>query len=47
MKKVVNQSERGSVLILVLWVLVLLSFISGELIGHNREKAYLAEYIRE
>jgi hypothetical protein len=40
--KVVNKSESGSVLILVLWVLVLLSFIAGELIGHNREKAYLA-----
>jgi hypothetical protein len=42
MRKDVNKSENGSVLILVLWVLVLLSFISGELIGHNREKAYLA-----
>jgi Type II secretion system (T2SS), protein K len=42
MRKVVNKSESGSVLILVLWVLVLLSFIAGELIGHNREKAFLA-----
>jgi hypothetical protein len=42
MRKVVNKSESGSVLVLVLWVLVLLSFIAGELIGHNREKAYLA-----
>jgi hypothetical protein len=42
MRKVVNKSESGSVLVLVLWVLVLLSFIAGELIGHNREKAFLA-----
>ncbi len=42
MRTVVNKSESGSVLVLVLWVLVLLSFIAGELIGHNREKAYLA-----
>jgi hypothetical protein len=42
MKKVVNHSESGSVLVLVLWVLVLLSFIAAELIGHNREKAFLA-----
>lgn len=42
MSKVVNKSENGSVLVLVLWVLVLLSFVAGELIGHNREKAFLA-----
>ena len=42
MRKVVNKSESGSVLVLVLWVLVLLSFVAGELIGHNREKAFLA-----
>jgi DNA uptake protein ComE-like DNA-binding protein len=40
--KVVNHSEGGSVLILVLWVLVLLGFLTGELIDHNREKAFLA-----
>jgi hypothetical protein len=42
MRKVVNKSEGGSVLILVLWVLVLLGFLTGELIDHNREKAFLA-----
>jgi Type II secretion system (T2SS), protein K len=42
MRSFVNKSESGSVLVLVLWVLVLLSFIVGELVGHNREKAYLA-----
>jgi len=42
MRNGVNKSESGSVLVLVLWVLVLLSFIAGELIGHNREKAFLA-----
>jgi hypothetical protein len=42
LKKAVNKSQSGSVLVLVLWVLVLLSFIAGELIAHNREKGHLA-----
>ena len=35
-------SRRGSILILVLWILVLLSFLAGEYLAHNREKAVLS-----
>jgi hypothetical protein len=34
--------KRGSVLILILWVLVLLGFLSGEYLVHNRGNAALA-----
>ncbi|SLM30376.1 hypothetical protein MTBBW1_2200030 [Desulfamplus magnetovallimortis] len=30
--------ERGSVLILVLWILVIISFLAGEYVAHNRQK---------
>jgi hypothetical protein len=36
------RSCNGSVLILVLWVLVLLSFLAEQYLGHNRGKAGLA-----
>ncbi|MBF0111300.1 MAG: general secretion pathway protein GspK [Desulfamplus sp.] len=32
----------GSVLVLVLWILVIISFLSGEYIAHNRQKGALA-----
>ncbi len=34
--------KRGSVLILILWVLVLMGFLSGEYLAHNRGNAALA-----
>ena len=34
--------DRGSVLILVLWVLVLLGVLSAQHVAHNRDKASLA-----
>ncbi len=35
-------TETGSVLILVLWVLILVSFLSAQYLAHNREKAGLS-----
>lgn len=35
-------SRRGSILILVLWILVLLSFLAGDYLAHNREKAVVS-----
>lgn len=39
-----NGKNNGSVLIMVLWSLVLISFLAGEYLDHNRGKACLAEY---
>lgn len=35
-------SSAGSLLIMVLWVLVLIGFLAGEYLDHNRQKASLA-----
>ena len=37
-----QQIERGSTLIVVLWTLILISFLAGEYLDHNRGKASLA-----
>ncbi|MBF0228204.1 MAG: general secretion pathway protein GspK [Desulfamplus sp.] len=37
-----GKSRRGSVLVLVLWILVIISFLSSEYIAHNREKTSIA-----
>ena len=37
-----KKSENGSVLIIVLWALVLIGFLAGEYLDHNRGKACLA-----
>ncbi len=39
--------NRGSVLILVLWILVIISFLSGEYIAHNREKTAIVIHTAE
>ncbi len=39
-----NGKNNGSALIMVLWSLVLISFLAGEYLDHNRGKACLAEY---
>jgi len=36
-------SSAGSVLIMVLWILVLISFLAGQYLAHNREKADIAQ----
>jgi hypothetical protein len=36
-------SSSGSVLVLVLWILVLVSFLTGQYLAHNREKADIAQ----
>ena len=38
-----NTGKRGSALIIVLWSLVLISFLAGEYLDHNRTKSSLAE----
>ena len=38
-----NPGIQGSALIMVLWSLVLISFLAGEYLDHNRTKASLAE----
>ncbi len=40
-------SSRGSVLVLVLWILVIISFLSGEYISHNREKSAVVLHTTE
>ncbi len=37
-------ANRGSVLILVLWVLMLVGVLAGLYLGHNRDKAAMAAY---
>ncbi|MBF0574225.1 MAG: general secretion pathway protein GspK, partial [Desulfamplus sp.] len=37
-----SKNSRGSVLVLVLWILVIISFLSSEYIAHNREKTAIA-----
>jgi hypothetical protein len=36
-------SSSGSVLIMVLWILTLVSFLAGQYLAHNREKADIAQ----
>jgi hypothetical protein len=36
-------SSAGSVLVMVLWILVLVSFLAGQYLAHNREKADIAQ----
>jgi hypothetical protein len=36
-------SSAGSVLIMVLWILTLVSFLAGQYLAHNREKADIAQ----
>ncbi len=36
-------SAEGSVLVMVLWILVLVSFLAGQYLAHNREKADIAQ----
>ncbi|MBF0257893.1 MAG: general secretion pathway protein GspK [Desulfamplus sp.] len=38
--KLINQ--KGSILVLVLWILVVISFLSSEYIAHNRQKSAIA-----
>ncbi|MBF0411264.1 MAG: general secretion pathway protein GspK [Desulfamplus sp.] len=40
-------SNKGSVLVLVLWILVIISFLSGEYIAHNREKTAIVLHTTE
>ena len=35
-------SSAGSVLVMVLWILILVSFLAGQYLAHNREKADIA-----
>ncbi|MBF0467792.1 MAG: general secretion pathway protein GspK [Desulfamplus sp.] len=35
-------SQKGSILVLVLWILVVISFLSSEYIAHNRQKSAIA-----
>ncbi|MBF0203688.1 MAG: general secretion pathway protein GspK [Desulfamplus sp.] len=37
-----NYNIQGSVLVLVLWILVIISFLSSEYVAHNRQKAAIA-----
>jgi hypothetical protein len=37
------ESAAGSVLIMVLWILVLVSFLAGQYLAHNRQKADIAQ----
>ncbi|MBF0376774.1 MAG: general secretion pathway protein GspK [Desulfamplus sp.] len=37
-----NKHHKGSVLVLVLWILVIISFLSSEYIAHNRQKTAIA-----
>jgi hypothetical protein len=36
-------SSAGSVLVMVLWILILVSFLAGQYLAHNREKADIAQ----
>jgi hypothetical protein len=36
-------SSTGSVLVMVLWILVLVSFLAGQYLAHNREKADISQ----
>lgn len=38
-----SSTPEGSVLVMVLWILVLVSFLSGQYLAHNREKADIAQ----
>jgi hypothetical protein len=38
-----RQQADGSVLVMVLWILVLVSFLAGQYLFHNREKADIAQ----
>ena len=38
-----RRREEGSVLVMVLWILVLVSFLTGQYLAHNREKADIAQ----
>jgi type II secretory pathway component PulK len=40
---VVRHPSAGSVLVMVLWMLVLISFLAGQYLAHNREKADIAQ----
>jgi hypothetical protein len=40
---VIRQQPSGSVLVMVLWILVLVSFLAGQYLAHNREKADIAQ----
>ncbi len=36
------ESRKGSVLVMVLWILVLMSFLTSQYVAHNREKANIS-----
>lgn len=36
-------NDAGSVLVMVLWILILVSFLAGQYLAHNREKADMAQ----
>lgn len=38
-----GQRTEGSVLVMVLWILILVSFLAGQYLAHNREKADIAQ----
>jgi len=38
-----GQRTEGSVLVMILWMLVLISFLAGQYLAHNREKADIAQ----
>ena len=38
-----QQATEGSVLVMILWMLVLISFLAGQYLAHNREKADIAQ----
>lgn len=42
-----GKCNRGSVLVMVLWILVIISFLSSEYIAHNREKTAIALHSTE
>jgi type II secretory pathway component PulK len=44
MKRWQNHGRRGSILIVVLWVLLLISLLAGRYLSHNRGKAAAAAY---
>jgi hypothetical protein len=37
------RAQSGSVLVMILWILVLISFLTGQYLAHNREKADIAQ----
>ena len=44
MRRLQNHGRRGSILIVVLWVLLLISLLAGRYLSHNRGKAAAAAY---